>query len=238
MFKPVVYYTMKIGLCWMHFQISRLVHSNKTMCLQIVSNLITHKTFHHLGYMSNNRYWTVIVFVIDVTIIFKIGDTLSFFQSCSNTPDSWDLFMTLANDSEIYGADSLNNATSIPRISLFDFLGCELRYFSIPLLDILVKRKVWILFEPFQKSLVWKILKFRIHFVTDIGKMLIKIISIWMPAVWPILWVYDMSAMWPMLGAYDLSTVLPMLWVHDMSVVWHILWVFLYVHTVTYAVGT
>ena len=60
--------------------------------------------------------------------------------------------MTRANDSEMYGADSFSNTTSIPRISLFDFFGWELRYFSIFLLDTLVERKVWILFEPFQNK--------------------------------------------------------------------------------------
>ena len=100
--------------------------------------------------MSNNRYWTVIVFVIGVTIVFMNRRYSSIFQSRSNTPDWRDLFITLAKDSEIYGADSLNNTTFIPRISLFDFLRWELRYFSISLLDTLVKRKVWILFEPFQ----------------------------------------------------------------------------------------
>ena len=85
-----------------------------------------------------------------------MGETLAFFQSCSNTPDSRDLFMTRANDSEMYGADSFSNTTSIPRISLFDFFRWEMRYFSISVLDNLVKQKVWILFEPFQnKSSGW-----------------------------------------------------------------------------------
>ena len=114
------------------------------------SNLITHKAFHHLGYMPNNRYWPVIVFVIGVTIIFINREILAFFQSCLKTLNSRDLFIICANDSEIYGADSFSKTTSIPSTS---FLGWELKYFSISLLDTLVKRKAWILFEPFQSKL-------------------------------------------------------------------------------------
>ena len=46
-----------------------------------------------------------------------------------------------------------------------------------------------------------------------------------MSAVCPILWVYDISAVWPILWVYDMSAVWPTLWVHDMSAVWPTLWV-------------
>ena len=38
----------------------------------------------------------------------QIGVTLAFFQSCPKTPDLRDLFITFANDIEIYGSDYLN----------------------------------------------------------------------------------------------------------------------------------
>ena len=64
----------------------------------------------------------------------------------------WHHRNALGNDSEIYGPICFNNTTSIPGISLFDFLGWDLRYFSISMLDNSVKGKVWILFEPFQNK--------------------------------------------------------------------------------------
>ena len=39
------------------------------MLLKKINNLITHKGFYHLCNMTYDRYWTVIIFVINVTII-------------------------------------------------------------------------------------------------------------------------------------------------------------------------
>ena len=125
------------------------------MWLQKVYNLITHKTFHHLGYMPSNRYWTVIVSVIDVTIIFRNRQYSSIFP-VFNTPYSRDIFMTLANDSKLYGADSFNNITSIPRISFLWLLRLRTEIFSISLLDTRVKRKVWMIFYPLLRY-HWKV---------------------------------------------------------------------------------
>ena len=90
--KPIIYDTMKASLCWVSFQISRLILWNKTM-----------------------------------------------------------LFKNFANGIEIYGADSFNMTRSIPNISLLDSLGRDSKYVSMSLLDILLKRKLWIPFGPFQK---------------------------------------------------------------------------------------
>ena len=72
----------------------------------------------------------------------EIGVTLAFPQSCSKTPDSRDLFITFANDIEIYGADTFNKTMSIPNISLLDLLGRDPKYVTISALDILLKRKL------------------------------------------------------------------------------------------------
>ena len=66
---PVIYNTMKASLSKVSFQISRLVHWNKTMLFQNINRLITHKGFYHLCNMIYHIYWTIIIFVIDVAII-------------------------------------------------------------------------------------------------------------------------------------------------------------------------
>ena len=58
------------------------------------NGVIIHKTFNHLGYMSNERYWTVIIFVIDVSITFMNKWNSDIFPSR-------ELFMTFTTDSEI-----------------------------------------------------------------------------------------------------------------------------------------
>ena len=87
--------------------------------------------------MIYDRYWTIIIFVINVTIIILNGVTLAFFQSCSKTPDLRDLFITFANDIEIYGADSLNKTRPIPNISSLNLLGRDPKYVLISSLQIL-----------------------------------------------------------------------------------------------------
>ena len=67
--KPIIYNTMKASLCWVSLHISRLVHWNKTVLFQIINNLIPHKRFYHLCNMTDDRYWTLIIFVINVAII-------------------------------------------------------------------------------------------------------------------------------------------------------------------------
>ena len=100
----------------------------------------------------------------------EIAVTLTFFQSCLKTPDLRALFITFANDAEIYGTDYLIKMRSIPNTSLMGLLVRDPIYVSISSLDIFLKRKLWILFVPFQKKIVIKILKFWVYFVANIGK--------------------------------------------------------------------
>ena len=66
--KPVIYNTMTASLGGMSFQISRLIHWNKTMLFRKINSLRTHKGFY-LCNMIYHRYWTIIIFVINVAII-------------------------------------------------------------------------------------------------------------------------------------------------------------------------
>ena len=40
------------------------------MLFQKINHLITHKRLYHLCNMTDDRYWTIIIFVINVAIIF------------------------------------------------------------------------------------------------------------------------------------------------------------------------
>ena len=55
-------------------------------------------------------------------------------------------------------------------------IGRDLKYVLISSLTIFLKQKLWILFGPFQDKIVIKSLKIWVHFVADIGKMVIEII--------------------------------------------------------------
>ena len=90
--------------------------------------------------MIYDRYWPIIVFVINIAIIHI--DRLVFFQPGAKTSDLRDLYITIANDIEIYGADYLNKTRSIPNISLLDSLGRDPKYVLISSLDIFLKRKL------------------------------------------------------------------------------------------------
>ena len=61
--------SMRASLCGVSFQISWLVHWHKTMLIQKSNDLITHKGFYHLRNMIYGRCWTIIIFVINVTIV-------------------------------------------------------------------------------------------------------------------------------------------------------------------------
>ena len=63
----------------------------------------------------------------------------------------------------------------MPNISLLDSLGRDPRYVLISSLDISLKR-IYEYFLAFPETIVLKILKFWVHFVANIGKMVIEII--------------------------------------------------------------
>ena len=72
--------------------------------------------------MIYDRYWTIIIFVINVAIILIDRRRSGVLPVLLKTSDLKDLFITFANDIEIYGADSLNKTRSIPNISLLDLV--------------------------------------------------------------------------------------------------------------------
>ena len=92
--------------------------------------------------MIDDRYWTIIIFVINVAIILMDRRHSGVLPVVPKTPDLRDLLITFANDMKIYGADSLNKTRSIPNISLLDLLGGDPKYVLISSLDILSKRKL------------------------------------------------------------------------------------------------
>ena len=97
-----------------------------------------------------------------------------FFQPCAKTSDLKDLYITIANDIEIYGADYLNKTRSIPNISLLDSLGRDPKYVLISSLDIFLKRKLWILFGPFQKKWSSKVWNFEFILLLILAKWWLK----------------------------------------------------------------
>ena len=91
--------------------------------------------------MADDRYWAMIIFVINVAIILidrRHSGVLPILLKDSRLKG----FITFANDIEIYGADSFNKTMSIPNISLLDLLGRDPKYVTISALDILLKRKL------------------------------------------------------------------------------------------------
>ena len=75
---------------------------------------------------------------------------------------------------ELYGAGSLNKNRSIPNISLVDLLGRDPKYVLISPLYIFLKRKLWILFEPFQKQLSSKYGNFEFILLLILAKRWMK----------------------------------------------------------------
>ena len=75
---------------------------------------------------------------------------------------------------EIYGADSLHKTRSIPNISLVDLLGRDPKHVLIYSLDIFLKRKLWILFGPFQKQLSYKFWNFEFILLRILAKRWFK----------------------------------------------------------------
>ena len=78
--------------------------------------------------MSNDQYYTVIIFVIDVAIICKNRPNsgilpVLFEDTHTRTLEGILLMMTFADEWEIFVADSFNITTSIPNIPLLDLLG-------------------------------------------------------------------------------------------------------------------
>ena len=100
----------------------------------------------------------------------QIGVTLAFFQFCSKAPDLRDLFIKFPNGIELYGVDYLNKTRSMPNISLLDLLGRDPGYVLISSLDISLKRKLWMLFGPFQKQLLLKFWNFVRIFLLILAK--------------------------------------------------------------------
>ena len=91
------------SFCWVSSQISKLIHWNQTMRFQKINNLITHKRFYRLCNLTDDRYWTIIISVINVAIILidrRHPGVLSILPRYTRLRD---LFITFANDIGIYG---------------------------------------------------------------------------------------------------------------------------------------
>ena len=73
--------------------------------------------------MIYDRCWTVIIFVINVAIILIDRRHSGVLPVLFKPSDLMDLFITFANDIEIYGADSRNKTRSTPNILLLNLLG-------------------------------------------------------------------------------------------------------------------
>ena len=124
--------------------------------------------------MIYDRYWTIIIFVINVVIILKDRHHSSVLPVLvKDTRLKGFIYHQFANDIEIYGADSLNKTRSTPNLPLLDLLGRYPKYVLISSSDIFLKQKLWLLFGPFQKKMSSK---FLVHVVANIGKMVIEII--------------------------------------------------------------
>ena len=79
--------------------------------------------------MTYYKYWTIIIFVIDVSIIFNDRRHSGVLQILLKK-NLHGFFVTFADDTGIYGVDFFNEARSIPNISLF-LLGINLKSVSI-----------------------------------------------------------------------------------------------------------
>ena len=110
--------------------------------------------WNHLCNMIYDIYWTIMIFVINVAIILidrrhsgvlpvLLKDTQ--IKGCIYYICLWENLPT-----GIYGAD--NKTRSSSNISSVGLLGRDPKYVLISSLDIFVKRKLWMLFGPFQKQ--------------------------------------------------------------------------------------
>ena len=157
---------MNASLGEVSFQISRLIHWNKTVLFKKINNLITHKGFYHFLNMIYDRYWTIIIFVINVAFILihrrHSGVLPVLLRDNRFKGFIYHICQWKNLPIEIHGADFLHETKSIDNISLVDLLGRDPKYVLISALDILLKRKVWILFGPCQKQLSSKFWNFEL----------------------------------------------------------------------------
>ena len=147
---------------------------NQKPCSSKINNLITRKGFYHLCNMIYDRYWMMIIFVINVAIILidrrhsgvlpvllkdnRLQGFIYYICQWENLP------------LKIYGADFLHKTRSIPNISLVDLLRRDPKSILISSLDIFLKRKLWIFCWTFPETIVIKILKCWVNFVVNIAK--------------------------------------------------------------------
>ena len=133
---------MKVSLGGVSFQISRLIHWNKTMLFKQINNLITHKGFYHLCNMIYDRYWTIIIFVINVVIILidsrDSGVLPVLLKDTQLKGFIYHICLWENLPIEICGADSLNQTRAISNISSVGLLGRDPKYVLISSLDIFV----------------------------------------------------------------------------------------------------
>ena len=142
---------MKASLGEVSFQISRLIHWKKTMLFQKINNLIANKGFYQLCNMIYNRYWTIVIFVINVAIILidrcHSGVLLILLKDTRLKGFIYHICQWYIN---IRGWFS-KKTRSISNIWLLDLLGRNPKYVLISSL-VFLKRKLWILLGPFHKN--------------------------------------------------------------------------------------
>ena len=140
--KPIMHSMTKASLCWVSFQINILIHWNKIMVFQKINDLITHNRCYHLCNMTCDRYWTIIIFVINVAIILidrRHSVVLPFLLNDTRLREF--IYHICQCQCQVH-----------TQYTIIALLGRDPKYVSISLLDILLKRKLWILFEPFQNN--------------------------------------------------------------------------------------
>ena len=123
--------------------------------------------------MIYHRYWTIIIFVINVAIILmdrRNSGVLPFLLKGTRLKG---FIITFGNDIEYMGLILSIKRGPCPIYQFLDLLGRDPRYVLIYSSDIFLKQKLWILFGPFQKQFSSK---FWVHIVANIGKMVIEII--------------------------------------------------------------
>ena len=166
---------MKASLGGMSFQISRLIHWNKTMLFQNINSLTTHKEFY-LCNMIYHRCWTIIIFVINVAIILidrrHSGVLPVLLKGTRLKGFIYHICLWYRN---IWGWFSPQNEVHAQYI-IIGFI----RWRSQICFDIffghLIETKNMNTFGAFPETIVIKILKFLVHFVANVGKKMIEII--------------------------------------------------------------